>query len=269
MLDIKTIMQNCEKYNGKDLCLSIYGLDPNTEYDALVIAPGWKLSNMVMSKNIDVYNLVQAVYYSSFEATFFVDNKPVNIAWVQCAAGASNLIDTILTCSTANFKNLVFTGAVGGLTEDIAVGELYTPRYCIEGTNTTEYLKEKLEFAKNGCRRIQNNQKYVNELQSVFPEIQTSDVFCTDSIVLEYSHLDEIKNTGAKLIEMETATFIQTAELIGKPYYVLLNVSDNSAKKESLVYKTEQNGKQYITTKNSIPEKIVKLITTKNSEKKD
>ena len=60
-------------------------------------------------------------------------------------------------------------------------------------------------------------------------EIKPGKVFCTDSIALEYSHLNEIRATGAELIEMETALFYRLADLFEVPAVALLAVSDNSA----------------------------------------
>jgi purine-nucleoside phosphorylase len=41
-------------------------------------------------------------------------------------------------------------------------------------------------------------------------------VYCTDSIMCEYIHLDKIKALGSELIEMETASFYRCMELINK-----------------------------------------------------
>ena len=91
-------------------------------------------------------------------------------------------------------------------------------------------------------------------------ELKRSSVYCTDSIALEYYHLDEIKNFNTDLIEMETSTFYLLADLIEVPAIALLVVSDNSASGHPLVGRNEElqlkynNGRKVI-----IPELIYKI----------
>ena len=39
---LKQILSNMKKYNAGIMFQEVFGFDPETEYDALVIAPGWK-----------------------------------------------------------------------------------------------------------------------------------------------------------------------------------------------------------------------------------
>lgn len=70
--------------------------------------------------------------------------------------------------------------------------------------------------------------------------IKKASVFCTDSIVMEYTHLEEIKSFGTDLIEMETSTFYEIAKLMELPAIALLVVSDNSAAGVPLVGRSEE-----------------------------
>jgi len=65
--------------------------------------------------------------------------------------------------------------------------------------------------------------------------IKKRNVYCTESVLCEYSHLDSMKQTGAELVEMETASFYHCLELMEKDGIALLCVSDNSAAGISLV----------------------------------
>ena len=40
---LRQILSNMKKYNAGIMFQEVFGFDPETEYDALVIAPGWKL----------------------------------------------------------------------------------------------------------------------------------------------------------------------------------------------------------------------------------
>ena len=75
--------------------------------------------------------------------------------------------------------------------------------------------------------------------------IKKASVFCTDSIAMEYTHLDEIKEFGTDLIEMETSTFYAIANLMQIPAVALLVVSDNSATGAPLVGRSEEIQKVY------------------------
>jgi purine-nucleoside phosphorylase len=46
-------------------------------------------------------------------------------------------------------------------------------------------------------------------------EIKKASVFCTDSIAMEYTHLEEIMSFDTDLIEMETSTFYAIAKIDG------------------------------------------------------
>ena len=76
-------------------------------------------------------------------------------------------------------------------------------------------------------------------------EIKKGSVFCTPSIAMEYTHLDEIKSFDTDLIEMETSSFYLMTELFEVSGIALLVVSDNSASGAALVGRTEEQQKQY------------------------
>ena len=78
-------------------------------------------------------------------------------------------------------------------------------------------------------------QKVISLADSLGYELKSAKVFCTDSVCMEYSHLDEIRASGAELIEMETGTFYTLAELFEVPAIALLAVSDNSATGDPLL----------------------------------
>ena len=85
-------------------------------------------------------------------------------------------------------------------------------------------------------------------------------VFCTDSISLEYSHLDEIRATGAELIEMETGMFYTLAKLFEVPSVALLAVSDNSATGVPLLGRGEELAQKYRYTRGyAIPDLIFRI----------
>ncbi len=64
--------------------------------------------------------------------------------------------------------------------------------------------------------------------------IEIGKVFGTNSIIFEYSHLDEIKSTGAQYIEMETAAFYSCLKIMNKDGIALVG---NDQSNKSLIEK--------------------------------
>ena len=90
-------------------------------------------------------------------------------------------------------------------------------------------------------------------------KIKKASVFCTDSIAMEYTHLEEIKSFNTDLIEMETSTFYEVAKLMEIPAIALLVVSDNSASGIPLVGRTEEQQNRYNTSRRKLIDLIYKI----------
>ena len=93
-------------------------------------------------------------------------------------------------------------------------------------------------------------------------EIKKASVFCTDSIAMEYTHLEEIKSFDTDLIEMETSTFYSIARLMEIPAIALLVVSDNSATGVPLVGRSEEIQKRYEYSRKVVLIELIYRITT-------
>lgn len=119
-----------------------------------------------------------------------------------------------------------------------------------------EHLRQYKPFGKV----YPNDPALVREVMARYPEMIQEPVFCTDSIVCEYAHLDFVKSFGARLIEMETSSFYLMADLLEKPAIALLAVSDNSATGDPLVGRTEEQKRLYdITRKQVIPRILMEI----------
>lgn len=252
-LDLETILKNIREYSGVT-CLNLFGLDEKTHYDALVVAPGWKPDTCIADDSFFVIPLKQRWYTSGH----LVTREGINIAWIQCAAGSSNLIDHLLPCLGLDVGCIIFAGAVGGLKPEIEIGDICTPSECIDpDIGASAYLRKKL-FTGNDYPIVKQDKRYIDRICSFVSEIKTEKVYCTDSIALEYSHLDEITETGAALIEMETAAFLKITELTDIPRYILLAVSDNSSSGKGMM--TEEMAKERKRYKNCVGYTIPHLI---------
>lgn len=256
---LKRILENVHRYNIDKMAYINYGLDSSIMYDALVVAPGWKPTKIIADETFKVTILAEHSNISGY----LVEKEGLKIAWIQIAAGANNLIDKLIICGELQFKKLIFVGAVGSLNKDFNVGDLVTPSYSIAGVYANAYLCDKLSdyilFDK-----VYPDLQYINHVIELAKNnnrlLKKASVFCTDSICLEYSHLDEIKSFNTDLIEMETSSFYLLADLFEVPSIALLIVSDNSTAGHPFVGRSQELEDKYnYGRKVIIPELIYKI----------
>jgi len=256
MLDI---LNKIHEYNVSNMAYMNFGLDSNITYDALVIAPSWKPTNIIQDNSFNITTLAT----HSFTSGYLVEKDNVKIAWIQISSGAGTLLDHLSICGELNFKKLIFIGAVGSLTEKYNVGDLCTPSYSVAGVFANAYLEDNLHDYKP-FGKIYPDSKYIDEVITLAKKnkysLKKASVFCTASVGLEYYHLDEIKEFHTDLIEMETSTFYLLADLLEVPAIALLIVSDNLASRHPLVGKNEELQAKYnYGRKVIIPDLIYKI----------
>lgn len=260
---LKTILSTMHEYNTNNLAYHTFGANSQTFYDALVIAPGWKPTKLFIDSSFDITVLAIHSYISSY----LVEKEGKKILWIQCASSAANLMDHLIICSELNFKKLIFVGAVGSLNEKFNIGDICTPSYSIAGVYANAYLCEKLSDY-NLFEKVYPKQDYINKIISLAKnngyDLKQGSVYCTDSISLEYSHLEEIKSFNPDLIEMETSTFYLLADLIQVDAIALLVVSDNSMLKQPLIGRNSDLESKYnYGRKVIIPDLIYKIANEK------
>ena len=264
MLDAKDVINKAESHNQvNDILYAVYGIHKEDYYDLAVIAPSW-YPEKIFSEDDNIILLKKGVYNSSYE----IYKDDLKIAYIQCGSGASNLVDAMLCLTNAKINKIVFVGAVGSLYKDIDIATIATPKECMSFDGVTPFFYKKLEKKTYGMtikpENIDYIDKIIRESLKYNIDIIKEKVFCTDSIMLEYSHLDEIKATGAKLIEMETAAFYSCLKMMDKVGMAVLLVSDNSDNNKSLVEKTIDDRNKYNDVRNNYISKIISIISDIN-----
>ncbi|MCR5330334.1 MAG: phosphorylase [Lachnospiraceae bacterium] len=239
------IVDAFHKYNSEHMAAQAFGLSEDIVYDALVIAPSFSPYKLHIEEKCTVTVLKEG----AFIAGYLVEKDGLNIAWIKIGSSAGNLIDHLALCAELSFKRMIFIGAVGGLKEDIHLGDVCTPSYSISGSYADAYLMKKSIRDNMIFAKVFPDQQYVEHVIQVAKNkgynIRKSSVFCTPSIALEYTHLDEIRTFDTDLIEMETSSFYLMTELFELPGIALLVVSDNSASGAALVGRTPEQQEQY------------------------
>ncbi|MGI5894236.1 MAG: hypothetical protein ACOX6P_06530 [Candidatus Merdivicinus sp.] len=257
---MKKILDSFHRYNSDKMAYQAFGLSDEVEYDALIVAPSYTPYKILNDSNCKITTLRQGTYI----AGYLVEKDGLQIAWIQISAGPGTLIDHIALCAELKFKKMIFIGAVGSLVEQYQLGDICTPSYSISGGYTNTYLKDSLQdFVP--FERVDPPMEYIDRVIEMLKKeditLKKASVFCTDSIALEYFHLDEIRAFHTDLIEMETSSFYRMADLLEIPSIALLVVSDNSATGTPLVGRSEQEQQRYEKAKRVVlSDMIFKII---------
>jgi purine-nucleoside phosphorylase len=257
---LKRIVDSLHRYNTEHMAAQAFGLSEDVVYDALVIAPSFTPYKLHMEKTCKVTTLKEGAYI----AGYLVEKDGLNIAWIKIGSSAGNLIDHMAICAELSFKRMIFVGAVGGLKETFKLGDVCTPSYSISGSYADSYLMKDSIQESMLFTEVVPDMKYVDKVIEIGKKkgyyLRKASVFCTPSIALEYTHLDEIKSFDTDLIEMETSSFYLMTDLFELPGIALLVVSDNSASGAALVGRTEEEQQQYDYGRNVVlPDMIVTL----------
>lgn len=241
---MKQILDNLHKYNMNHMANINFGLAEDVVYDVLVVAPSYSPYKVIVDDSFRITETGAQSYCTGYE----VEKDNLRIAWIKTAAGGCNMLDYLLICGELQFKKLIFIGAVGALKEEFNIGDICTPSYSVAGTLANTYLKESIRDYVP-FEKIYPDTEYVDSIIQLAEDnnykIKKASVFCTDSIAMEYTHLEEIKSINTDLIEMETSTFYEIAKLMEIPAIALLVVSDNSATGVPLVGRSEEIQKIY------------------------
>ncbi|MBQ4225509.1 MAG: phosphorylase [Oscillospiraceae bacterium] len=257
---LKRIVDTFHRYNSEHMAAQAFGLDEDVVYDALVIAPSFSPYKLHMEEKCSVTVLKEGAYI----AGYLVEKDGLDIAWIKIGSSAGNLIDHLSLCAELSFKRMIFIGAVGGLKEDIHLGDICTPSYSVSGSYADAYLMKESIRDNMLFTKVFPDANYVEHViqtgKNKGYDIRSASVFCTPSIAMEYMHLDEIRAFDTDLIEMETSSFYLMTDLFELPGIALLVVSDNSASGAALVGRTPEQQKQYDFGRNVVlPDMILTL----------
>lgn len=259
---IKQILNNMYRYNAEHIAAMTFGFSEDTVYDALIVAPSYSPYKLNADSRFTIKETGGQSYCTGYEA----ERDGQKIAWIKTAAGGCNLLDYLLICGELQFKQLIFIGAAGALKPDFRIGEICTPSYSVAGTLANTYLKDSLRDYVP-FEKIYPDAEYIDSIIQLAAAnqiaIRRASVFCTDSIAMEYTHLDEIRALGTDLIEMETSAFYAIAQLMEVPAAALLVISDNSAAGIPLVGRSEEDQKAYDYARKTLLIDLIDKITSK------
>ncbi|MBR4895360.1 MAG: hypothetical protein IKZ41_02955 [Clostridia bacterium] len=258
--EFREMLDAMHRYNRGSLAKDFFGLDPDERYDLLVVAPSWLPAKIFSEVRVLVSPRAEHAVMKGYHL-YWINKK---IAWIVCGNGASNLIDALAVCGELDFRRMLFVDSAGSLVPEYKVGDFCTPSQAVSGVGADAYLGRRLADYELFRRVTPYDPAFVDRVIGLAREaghsLQKASVFSSDSIVLEYRHLDEIRAFGTDLIEMETASFYLLADLLEKPAAALLAVSDNLADGSPLAGRSDEERAPYDRTRfRAVPETILKV----------
>lgn len=274
MTRAQEILRIATEYNqAEDMLLNAYAISSDDVFDAVVVAPTWtpmrvngfsgaRIINCkaVAAEKAAMDRKRQPLMKKKSES-YILEWENLRIAWLKTGTCAGNVMDTVLFLSNLKTDRLIFVGAAGGLRPDVALSEVVTPSVCHDYLGATRYLQDKLDGSGFGSMVLPKNPCFISNILDIAQqqsiELQSHPVFSTDTIIGEYIHMEAIRQTGASVIEMETAAFYRAAALTEKAAVALLVISDNSSIGGSLSAPKTEDHDLYNRT---IADKIPKLI---------
>lgn len=160
-----------------------------------------------------------------------------------------------------NVKKIIFVGSVGSISEDVNIGDLIIPYTSVSGEAFSSYMyetinKESLHKEYHPTKTLYD--KTTNYLKNENIDYKDIKVYSVDTIIGQFSHIDEIINKDCKAIEMETSALFSSCEVTKKECIALLVVSDNTIINKSLISgRTDKDMKLYHQTRYEIIPKII------------
>lgn len=277
MTRAQEILRIAMKYNQTDdMLFNAYAISSDESFDAVVIAPTWTpmrvngFSNAQITdcKALAAEKAKQNPHTSNRQPmmkkkseSYIVKWDDLRIAWLKTGTCAGNVMDSVLFLSNLKTDRLIFVGAAGGVIPDVALSEVLTPSVCYDYLGATRYLQERLDVAGFGSEVYPEKPDFISRIFEIAQQqgigLASRPVFCTDTIMGEYIHMEEIRKTGASIVEMETAAFYRVASLMEKAAVAFLVVSDNSSIGGSLSAPRREDHLHYNQT---IADKIPTLI---------
>jgi purine-nucleoside phosphorylase len=254
------IIDNFKKYcNVTDVLQGAYGISSSTKYDCVVIAPAWEIKKVF---DIEQYNPTLIAQNKSVTAHQIQHNGKL-ILYAELHVGAPNMIDFCLACCDLECDKFIFVGSAGSIVKEVSIGDIIIPSTSISAEGASSYLYETL--SRDGMfKKSESNTTLNQQIRQVCDRLgvtyQDQLVISVDSVLAEYSHLDELRETGATVVEMETSVFFKTMQLLNKRGSAILVISDNSACGQSLVGSTEEQYAKYSSSRKNLCQIITTLL---------
>lgn len=252
----------------EDICLNTLGICMDKINENVIISPGWFPERLFATSKIE--ELVQSSPLFQYKI-WNIELGDFSATYIKTGFGAPVVMDCLLLLGfTKRCKKLVFVSSVGGLSDELNIGDIVLPEYSVCGDGASRYLSYDFRndsFGETQCPQAEMLNRLIDVTESICKRNNVSwhrgQTFCIDTIAAQYSHLSRIIDLGFNSIDMESAVAFKAAKLIDVPIVAILNVSDNAViENGSLMGKRCDEERQYrkFVAKEIIPKIIIELL---------
>ncbi len=252
-MDRNSFLNSLSKFGDsvEDICLNTLGVNINKINETVIISPGWFPERLFITGEIQ--EIVQASPLFQYKI-WNIKQNDYEFTYIKTGFGASVVMDCILLLGLSRAcKKIIFVSSVGGLSDELNIGDIVLPEYSVCGDGASRYLSDDLQNYSFGEKQYPNEQLFNRLICSTRDICNKHNVrwhlgrtFCIDTIVAQHNHLNQIVNMGHNSIDMESAVAFKAANMLNIPIVAILNVSDNSVKEnKSLMSKRNQEERKY------------------------
>jgi purine-nucleoside phosphorylase len=225
-----------DKYNisPADVVRMAFKCAPEAIHADVILAPIWK---------VEIFSQwAESITVITPDVLYDLAYQGKTISFLRSGVGAPLTGDAVLALGCTSCQRILFAGSVGGLRAGMHIGDLMLPEFSYAGDGFCRYLQP--VFPPQDCFLEHNApddalsaalyQATLPLAQEAGVAVHTGPVFSIDTILAQFSILDEIISLGCIGIEMETAAAFKAARLVGIPAAALFSVSDVPVKNQSL-----------------------------------
>lgn len=251
------IKQTC---GTNDVLMNMFVLPTDGHYDMVVISPMWKPADVFKSGQVEMIFQRETNNVDSYLLRY----EEKQILWLHIGPSAGNVMDTCLGLANIDCNKILFLGLCSTVKEDLAVGDLVVPNKAISGTGATRYLLDDMDGDPTFLKERRTPPKGILWLSKaaikVEAKLNTRTVFSTDTILGALLHQEEIRETGADVVDMEAAAFARCMIVLERPGVALLTVGGKLGVDRLGKLPEEEQARLDNTVENTLSQLVLNLL---------
>lgn len=267
---LDALIESHQRYGSNPKGWTTFNFATTDVHEMVIIAPMFDVQYLEAA-GAKVSRLEQSGFYR-FPVFDIKTPSGHSATFISVGVGAGNTLDAVLGLYDTRCQSILFVGTAGALADEANLGDIVVPTEGASYCGADLYLQEgplrdkKLGgtyTADTSCQQLLI--KIAQQVAEKSPEqMQVFDLkgSSVDSVIAENLYLDEIKESGAGVIDMESPTCFHAAEVTKKKAAALLYISDCTFKKQALTNTDNETLGQKIedVEKNTVTNIIMNFI---------
>lgn len=243
-----------------DVSMDMFGLPTAGRYDMAVISPMWKPTDVFKESQVEI--LFQRE--TNNVRSYLLRHDEKRIIWLHIDPSAGNMMDACLGLANIDCNRIIFLGLCSTMKEDLTAGDLVVPNKAISGTGATRYLLDDMSGDPTFLKERRTPPKGILWLSKAAikaeAKLNTRTVFSTDTILGALLHQEDIKETGADVVDMEAAAFGRCMIVLERPGVALLVVASKLGFDRLGTLTDEEQDRLNNTVENTLSKLLLNLI---------